>query len=161
MSNPNQDYPGIFVVVQEPHQGPAIVYSVGDAESLIAGTIAQYGHVEGDDAIDTLTDLLMDASPDDCRLALAHDMRSAMVYTLREALAIARDPMARHSAAIADALADYACYPEVCYMHPQSGDVQTMNDWEVDSLDWGGDAQSQLDTLIPVQMNDDGDWEAT
>jgi energy-converting hydrogenase A subunit M len=36
------------------------------------------------------------------------------------------------------------------FMHPQSGDIQSMSDWIEDSKDWEGDIPSQLATLLPV-----------
>ena len=43
------------------------------------------------------------------------------------------------------------------YMHLVSGDVQSGEDWIVDSADWCGDIPAQMASLIEVQLVA-GEW---
>lgn len=40
------------------------------------------------------------------------------------------------------------------YAHPQTGDLQTLQEWIEDSTDWEGDIPSQISTLIRVYDNE-------
>jgi hypothetical protein len=152
----------ILICVQEPHQGRAIVFSHASLEDLFASFTRHYAQHEGIE-FDTLIERasLIRCNPQAvlgaCRDLLAHDMQSAYILTAAEAIGIIRAD-GRHSIALAAELDLWDLYADTRWAHPQTGEVQTKADWVDDSLDWDGDIEAQLNTLIAVTMDEQGEW---
>ena len=148
-----------IIAIQIPHQGRRMVFSHLTMEDFVTAVMNQYAALDTDDEA---VNELMDSDPRDitlamCRAALAHDMSSAEVLTMPEAVDRVRQN-GPYSLEIAAELEDWGWTSETRYMHPQSGDVQPLADWKDDSLEWEGDIDAQLATLIPVVMDADGNW---
>jgi hypothetical protein len=44
------------------------------------------------------------------------------------------------------------------FMNPATGSVDTYSNWVAESADWEGDVQAQLDSLVEVVKDANGDW---
>ena len=77
-----------IIAIQIPHQGRRIIFSHLTTEDFINKVINQYAAFDTDDEA---VNELMDSDPREitlemCRAALAHDMSSAQVLTMSEAM---------------------------------------------------------------------------
>lgn len=148
-----------IIAIQIPHQGRRMVFSHLTMEDFVNAVMNRY---EAYDTEDEAINELMHCDPRYatlamCRAALSHDNLSAEVFTMPEAVLRVRQN-GPYSLEIAAELEDWGWTSETRYMHPQSGDVQRWSDWKDDSLEWEGDIDAQLATLIPVVMDADGNW---